>query len=154
MNDILFNISLTAILTGIIKALIPSDKYEKQIRIIISLFFIIVIAGFISRGFNLSFFTEIDSINTGYNDYTSVIYDMTAEETAKNLNNGIKSLLNEKGIYPKKIYIDTNISDNDCISIIEVKLIFRNTETIKKEEAISLVKSLIGYKTEVTVEEG
>lgn len=150
----LFNISITAILTGIIKALIPSDKYEKQIRIIISLFFIIVIAGFISRGFNLSFFTEIDSINTGYNDYTSVIYDMTAEETAKNLNNGIKSLLNEKGIYPKKIYIDTNISDNDCISIIEVKLIFRNMEDVDEEEAVRLVKSLVGYKTEVTVEEG
>lgn len=150
----LFNISITAILTGIIKALIPSDKYEKQIRIIISLFFIIVIAGFISRGFNLSFFTEIDSINTGYNDYTSVIYDMTAEETAKNLNNGIKSLLNEKGMYPKKIYIDTNISDNDCISIIEVKLIFRNMEDVDEEEAVRLVKSLVGYKTEVTVEEG
>ena len=150
----LFNISITALLTGIIKALIPSDKYEKQIRIIISLFFIIVIAGFISRGFNLSFFTEIDSINTGYNDYTSVIYDMTAEETAKNLNNGIKSLLNEKGIYPQKIYIDTNISDNDCISIIEVKLIFRNMEDVDEEEAVRLVKSLVGYKTEVTVEEG
>ena len=154
MNDMLFNISITAILTGIIKALIPSDKYEKQIRIIISLFFIIVIAGFISRGFNLSFFTEIDSINTGYNDYTSVIYDMTAEETAKNLNNGIKSLLNEKGMYPKKIYIDTNILDNDCISIIEVKLIFRNMEDVDEEEAVRLVKSLVGYKTEVTVEEG
>ena len=154
MNDMLFNISITAILTGIIKALIPSDKYEKQIRIIISLFFIIVIAGFISRGFNLSFFTEIDSINTGYNDYTSVIYDMTVEETAKNLNNGIKSLLNEKGMYPKKIYIDTNILDNDCISIIEVKLIFRNMEDVDEEEAVRLVKSLVGYKTEVTVEEG
>lgn len=154
MNDMLFNISVTAILTGIVKALIPSDKYEKNIRIVISLFFIIVTISLFSKGFDLSFITEIDSIKSGYNDYSSVIYDMTTEETAKNLNKGIRSLLNERGIYPEKIYIDTNISDNDCISIIEVKLIFRNTETIKKEEAISLVKSLVGYKTEVTVEEG
>lgn len=154
MNDMLFNISITAILTGIVKALIPSEKFEKQIRIIISLFFIIVTVVFFSKGFDLSFIAEIDSIESGYNDYTSVIYDMTAEETAKNLNKGIRSLLNEKGIYPEKIYIDTNISDNDCISIIEVRLIFRNTEDIKEEEAIRLVKSLVGYKTEVAVEEG
>lgn len=154
MNDILFNISITAILTGIIKALIPSEKYEKQVRIIISLFFIIVIAGFLSRGFDISFFSEIDSINTGYNDYTSVIYEMTAEEMANNLNDGIKSLLNEREMHPKKIYIDTNITDNDCISIIEVKLIFRNLEEVDEEEAVRLVKSLVGYKTEVTVEEG
>lgn len=154
MNDILFNISITAILTGIIKTLIPSEKYEKQVRIIISLFFIIVIAGFLSRGFDISFFSEIDSINTGYNDYTSVIYEMTAEEMANNLNDGIKSLLNEREMHPKKIYIDTNITDNDCISIIEVKLIFRNLEEVDEEEAVRLVKSLVGYKTEVTVEEG
>lgn len=154
MNDMLFNISVTAILTGIVKALIPSEKYEKNIRIVISLFFIIVTISLFSKGFDLSFITEIDSIKSGYNDYSSVIYDMTTEETAKNLNKGIRSLLNEREIYPEKIYIDTNISDNDCISIIEVKLIFRNTETIKKEEVISLVKSLVGYKTEVTVEEG
>ena len=154
MNDILFSISITAILTGIIKALIPSEKYEKNIRILISLFFIIVVGGLFSKGFDFSFITEIDSINSGYNDYTSVIYDMTAEETAKNLNKGIKNLLNEKEIYPEKIYIDTNISDNGSISIIEVRLIFGNTERIDKEEAVRLVKSLVGYKTEVNVEEG
>lgn len=154
MNDMLFNISVTAVLTGIIKALIPSDKYDKHIRIIISLFFIIVTVGFFSKGFDISFLTDTDSFKSGYNDYTSVIYDMTAEETAKNLNKGIRNLLNEKGFYPEKIYIDTNISDNDCISIIEVKLIFRNTDDVDKGEAVRLVKSLVGYKTEVTVEEG
>ncbi len=154
MNDMLFNISITAILTGIIKALMPSEKFEKQLRLIISLFFIIVTTGIFSKGFDLSFLNGDESFNCEYNDYTSVIYDMTAEETAKNLNKGIRSLLNEKGIYPEKIYIDTNISDNDCISIIEVRLIFRNTEEINEGEAIRLVKSLVGYKTEVTVEEG
>ena len=154
MNDMLFNISVTAVLTGIIKALIPSDKYDKHIRIIISLFFIIVTVGFFSKGFDISFLTDTDSFKSGYNDYTSVIYDMTAEETAKNLNKGIRNLLNEKDFYPEKIYIDTNISDNDCISIIEVKLIFRNTDDVDKGEAVRLVKSLVGYKTEVTVEEG
>lgn len=154
MNEILFNISITAILTGVIKALIPSEKYEKHIRIIISLFFIIIVAGLFSKDLDFSFLTEIDSINSSYNDYTAVVYDMTLEETEKNLSNGIKSLLNEKEIFPEKIYIDTNISDNGSISIIEVRLIFNNTENVDNEEAIRLVRSLVGYKTEVTVEEG
>lgn len=154
MNEILFNISITAILTGVIKALIPSEKYEKHIRIIISLFFIIIIADLFSKDLDFSFLTEIDSINSCYNDYTAVVYDMTLEETEKNLSNGIKSLLNEKEIFPEKIYIDTNISDNGSISIIEVRLIFNNTENVDNEEAIRLVRSLVGYKTEVTVEEG
>ncbi len=154
MNDMLFNISMTAILTGIIKALVPDGKYEKQMRLLISVFFLVACVIFFGKGFDLSFVDEIGNISTGYRDYSVQVDELTAQETAKILKGNIKEVLAKEGIYPEKIYIDTNISDNDSISIIEVKLIFRKIAEIDGGKAVKLTKSLVGYNTDVTLEEG
>ena len=154
MNDMLFNISMTAILTGIIKALVPDGKYEKQMRLLISVFFLVACVIFFGKGFDLSFVDEIGNISTGYRDYSVQVDELTVQETAKILKGNIKEVLAKEGIYPEKIYIDTNISDNDSISIIEVKLIFRKIAEIDGGKAVKLTKSLVGYNTDVTLEEG
>lgn len=154
MNDMLFNISMTAILTGIIKALIPNEKFEKQMRLLISVFFLVVCMIFFGKGFDLSFINEICSIETGYRDYSVQVNQLTAQETAKILKGNIKEALAEEGIYPEKIYIDTTISDNDSIFITEVKLIFRKIAEIDSGKAVKLTKSLVGYNTDVVIEEG
>lgn len=154
MNDMLFNISMTAILTGIIKALIPDGKFEKQMRLLISVFFLVVCMIFFGKGFDLSFINEISSIETGYRDYSVQVNQLTAQETARILRDNIKETLSKEGIYPEKIYIDTTISDNDSIFITEVKLIFRKIAEIDSGKAVKLTKSLIGYNTDVVIEEG
>lgn len=154
MNDMLFNISMTAILTGIIKALIPDEKFEKQMRLLISVFFLVVCMIFFGKGFDLSFINEICSIETGYRDYSVQVNQLTAQETSKILKGNIKETLAGEGIYPEKIYIDTTISDNDSIFITEVKLIFRKIAEIDSGKAVKLTKSLVGYNTDVVIEEG
>ncbi len=154
MNDMLFNISMTAILTGIIKALIPDEKFEKQMRLLISVFFLVVCMIFFGKGFDLSFINELGSIETGYRDYSVQVNQLTAQETAKIVKGNIKEALAGEGIYPEKIYIDTTISDNDSIFITEVKLIFRKIAEIDSGKAVKLTKSLVGYNTDVVIEEG
>lgn len=149
----LFRISAAAVLTAVVKALIPSERYEKQFKILLSCFFITAAVGAFREGFSLSDLSDALAAESGYHDYTVQVTRQTADEIAAKLRDGIREALEKENIFPEKIYIDVNISSETNISISEIRLVFKNAGEEEKQRAVRITKGLVGIQTVVTAEE-
>jgi len=153
MRSVLFQICAAAMITAVLKALLPSEKCSRQIKILISCYFIvIVITGFSSQPFLEDIFSDF-SIDTEYYDYSVSLERHTADETALLLRQRLGEKLNDGGIYPEKIYIDVNIADSSSISISEIRLVLKNLNEEIKAKAVRIIRSYVGTQAKITIEE-
>ena len=152
MNNILLNVCVAAIITAVFKMLMPDGRNNRQIRLLISCYFIVSIINIFNDN---SFFELNDYINidTEYVDYSLVLKKQTADETANTLRERINQELNEESIFPEKIYIDVNILESSSISISKIRLVFKDIGAIEAERAVELTRKCTGYEIEVKLEE-
>lgn len=153
MREALISICAAAIITAIYKALIPSDKFISQIKLLTACFFILSAVSAVS-GLNDAWdISDIIVPDGSYNDYSVQIGTAVSEETVNILRRNIYEKLAEENIFPEKIYIDINISDNSRISINEIKLVFdENDYNLYAERAVVLIRKLAGTTIKVTAE--
>ena len=152
MNNILLNISITAIITAVFKLLVPEEKNSNQIKLLISCFFIVTVINiFKDCSANIDF-SNIINTDFQYNDYSVVFEKQTADEAANVLRSKIKEQLMLENIIPEKIYIDINISDNSSISISEIKLVFNEISAATAERAVEITENCVDNKIKVTLE--
>lgn len=153
MKEILISICVTAVMTGVYKALVPSDKMSSQVKLLVSCFFMVSVINAVSGAVPFWDISDILDADTSYNDYSVQLEKLTAEETANELRKRISEKLAEENISPEKIYIDVNISDSGSISISEIKLVFiRKEYELHGQRAVVLVRSVTGTKVKVTAE--
>lgn len=152
MREILFQVSAAAVLTAVVKALIPSEQYEKQFKILLSCFFLSVAVGAFRERFSFSEISAAFDPSGGYYDYTVQLEQQTADEIAANLREGIRSALEAEQIFPEKIYIDVHISGESDISISEIRLVLKEAGE-EGQRAVRITQGLVGAQTAVTVEE-
>ncbi len=152
MNEILLNISITAIITAIFKLLIPDERNAKQIKLLLSCFFIVTVMNVLNSNVQINGITDIFAIDTSYNDYSIAFEKQTAEETAENLRKYIRNELVKENIEPEKIYIDINISENSSISFNEIRLVFDDISTDEAERAVSITEKCVGNEIKVSLE--
>lgn len=153
MNDSLLSICVAAIITSVFRMLVPDERAGKQIRLIISCFFIVTVVNLLGNFDGFDSVKEIFEIETNYNDYTVVYEKQTADETANALRKRIYSELEKEKIYPEKIYIDINISENDSISISKIRLVFTDKNSHSAERAVKITTECTGNEIEVVTEE-
>lgn len=153
MNEILLNICLTAIITAVFKTLIPDERSGKQIKLLLSCFFIIAVLNIVKGSTSIDIFGDFPKIDTKYNDYSIVFTKQTAEEAANALRNRIKIVLHKENITPEKIYIDINISDNSSISFNEIRLVFDDILSESAEKAVRITENCVGNEIKVSLEE-
>lgn len=140
-------------MTGVYKALVPSDKMSSQVKLLVSCFFMVSVINAVSGAVPFWDISDILDADTSYNDYSVQLEKLTAEETANELRKRISEKLAEENISPEKIYIDVNISDSGSISISEIKLVFiRKEYELHGQRAVVLVRSVTGTKVKVTAE--
>ncbi|MBP1560494.1 MAG: stage III sporulation protein AF [Oscillospiraceae bacterium] len=126
--DIFKGVALTSCFLGmaitIFDALYPSEKLEKQVKIIFSLIFLISITKPFFGG-DISF-PDIDSAVSASTDYYSSLNENTDDyfisSVENNISAALETALHEKNIYPEEIETSINISDGSSISINEVKI--------------------------------
>ena len=153
MNNILLNISITAIITAVFKLLVPEEKNSNQIKLLISCFFIVTVINiFKDCSANIDF-SNIINTDFQYNDYSVVFEKQTADEAANVLRSKIKEQLMLENIIPEKIYIDINISDNSSISISEIKISLGKEYAEKEGEVTDLLCERFGAKVNITFKE-
>ena len=153
MKELLISICVTAVMTGVYKALVPSDKMSSQVKLLVSCFFMVSVINAVSGVVPFWDISDILDADTSYNDYSVQLEKLTAEETANELRKRISEKLAEENISPEKIYIDVNISDSGSISISEIKLVFiRKEYELHGQRAVVLVRSVTGTKVKVTAE--
>lgn len=129
--------------------LCPEKKFEKQMRLIFSLFFLIGLAapflsggGFSFEGFNLSEKSDFSSVqNSLKEDYKTAI--------EKNISSALLEKLKANGINADKISTNVNISDDNSISIseIEVELSDKGLE----QKAFDVIKNEVGGDVRISI---
>ena len=154
MNNILLDISITAIITAVFKLLVPEEQCGKQIKLLISCFFIVMVMNVLRDNSFLIDFESIINSETNYNDYSVTFERQTADETANQLRKQIKAHLSSENIFPQKIYIDINILEGNSISISEIRLVFDDITDEKAERAVRMTEECVGDEIKVTLEEG
>lgn len=154
MNNILLDISVTAIITAVFKLLVPEEQCGKQIKLLISCFFIVMVMNVLRDNSFLIDFESIINSETNYNDYSVTFERQTADETANQLRKQIKAHLSSENIFPQKIYIDINILEGNSISISEIRLVFDDITDEKAERAVRMTEECVGDEIKVTLEEG
>ncbi len=153
MNDSLLSICVAAIITSVFRMLVPDERAGKQIRLIISCFFIVTAVNLLNNFDSFDSVKEILETETNYNDYNVVYEKQTADETANALRKRIYSELEKEKIYPEKIYIDINISESNSISISKIRLVFTDKNSHAAERAVEITEECTGNEIEVVTEE-
>lgn len=102
MREILFQVSAAAVLTAVVKALIPSERYDRQFRLLLSAFFISVAVGAFRGQFSSADLSGALDLSGGYHDYTVQLERQTAEEIAANLRGESGARLPRRIFFPKR----------------------------------------------------
>jgi hypothetical protein len=150
MKEVLLNICLVAVATGLFKLLAPKKGFRGQINFLISCFFIVSVIHFISSG--KYEFSELAKINeTVIVDFSGEALNEERTAIAAELNRRLTEKFKEKNIAVKKIAITVNISADKSISIEQITIYkpqtADDTQESKKEQDITIgdiVKTEIG----------
>lgn len=118
-------ISVAIMIADMIK---PSEKFDKQLKMIFSLVLIIgMLTPILSGKFDLSFADDI-GVNTDvdYEDEEDTLNSSLKKSVESNIEHSLKVSLAQNGILCEKISISVNISEDSSISINEVRIACNN----------------------------
>lgn len=127
-------ISATACFLGIIitifSRMYPSEKFEKQMKTIFSLIFLISILTPILNGrLQLPDISEtVVASNAYYHEISVNTDEYFISSVEKNISIRLEAELNSENIFPLEIQTSVNISDNNSISINEVNVLMKDVE--------------------------
>ncbi len=152
MNEVFFDICIAALVVAVFKLLVPNNKNSSQIKMIIACFFILSVIDTLKGNISITSIQDILKTDIKYNDYTDILAKDTADEIANSLRYRITESLKKEKINAEKIYIDVNISNNSSISINEIKLVFKDTESTEAKRAVMIVKECTGNEIKVSLE--
>ncbi|NMB29898.1 MAG: hypothetical protein GX988_00435 [Clostridiales bacterium] len=151
-KELITTLCLAGIGLAIYKMMIPSGTYEKQIRVLVSLVFILGIISPFARG-EISFpvsatgelveSVEYARIEEQANSYLKSHFTM-------NLETSLVKSLEEKGIEVDKILVNVDISKEYSISINEVRVLISNKADTGAVKAA--IKKEVGEDTEIQVD--
>ena len=145
IKSVLLGICLLAVATGILKMLIPDNKFKTQISFLVSsIFAISLLLGFD----DISFFTSFDFGNleqVEMVDFSDKLSEEARKEAAKAVRLKTEKLLSDNGFAYEKVYVNAHINGAFCISISEIEIVFSINEAEDKiQQALTLVSREVG----------
>lgn len=151
-KELITTLCLAGIGLAIYKMMVPSGTYEKQIRVLVSLVFILGVISPFAKG-------EISLHVSANGELVESVEYARIEEQANsylkshfttNLETSLVKVLEEKGLAVDKISVNVDISKEYSISINEVRVLTSNkadTEAIK-----AAIKKEVGDDTDIQVD--
>lgn len=141
LSKIVLTITVLTIVRALLLALSP-DRWRRDIKTVISVICVIILAGVLTH-------TDFSTLDSAFSDVEmpSPRFERDAliqSELEKKLSDYVTALLDEKGISTQKVEIKTTISPERSISITEAILTMNETEALRLEEAVSLIKEKVG----------
>lgn len=147
IQKIVFIACIMAVIISIFNILYPGKKFTRQVRMIFSAIFILSIAvPIINADFEFeSFDTYIQ--NDSYisvNENVQNAFKQTAEE---NISDALEEKILLHGMNVEKIETSINISEDNSISISEVRIISKNPSN----ELYNLIRNEVETDTEINI---
>lgn len=145
-------ISATACFLGIVitffSRMYPSEKFEKQMKTIFSLIFLISIFTPVLNG-NLQLPDISETVTASsiyYQEISANADEYFIKSVEKNISNRLEATLNTQNIFPVEIQTCVNISDSSSISINEVNVTVTDIEladTIRKSICANIGEDIV-----------
>ena len=128
------------IAAAVLDTLYPSERFEKQMKMLFSLVFLIIVAaGFAKGGISLDASIPTEAESAVYSQAEQDAYDLFIRIAENNINSHLESALRRNEIFFVNIQTSINISDNGGISINEVLIKTEDTELF--EAAANIIKA-------------
>ncbi len=140
--NFLNTVCAAAIVSALVRLLVPENKFTKQLSLLIAGIFLLVSINAV-MGAELS----LDTSTLPYEETDEYIsFSGNVNEELKNricaeMSERIKNLLKEKGIEAEEIHIIVNISGLYSISISRVELVFPKERHAEAEKALKILES-------------
>lgn len=132
---------------SLVDMICPEKKFEKQLKVIFSLLFVISVATPFLKGDIILDFPEIDIVSADVSIEKERYDDEIVKQIKENVEKGLRDELISKNLYTKEISVSVNISDNNSISISKVIFYTENSEM--EEEIYSEIRKILGEETEI-----
>ncbi|MDR0917780.1 MAG: hypothetical protein LBM93_00795 [Oscillospiraceae bacterium] len=130
----IFSACMMSLIICIADMLKPNENYDKQLKILFSLMFILSILIPISKAdFNFDF-KEVNSTDIQYNE------NLLESEIEVNIERNLSTKLKEQGLTVENLDITMNISDSGSISISKVDF-----STSDDKTAENIIKANLEY---------
>lgn len=151
-KELITTLCLAGIGLAIYKMMVPSGTYEKQIRVLVSLVFVLGVISPFAKG-------DISLPVSANSDLSENIEYLRIEEQANtylelhfttNLETALLKVLEEKDVAVNKISVNVDISKDYSISINEVRVLISNNDESAVVKAI--IQKEVGEDTDVLVE--
>lgn len=145
----LTSICIAAIATALFRLLVPENKFSKQLSLLIACVFLLTgITAASGAEFNLEDSVEIGE-NADYIRFSKQVDGELKQQVCRNMEEKVRALLAENGLFPEEVHIIVNISGLYGISISEVKVLFGGEEVL--ETAKSILQNALSGDIKVTV---
>ena len=130
--------------TGLLRMLIPSEKYKTRITFLIACIFSICLINAV-KGIIPSVSIDTQAINVPQVDFSEKLSEQARVTAARAVREKIEQLLCDNGFDYDKVYVIAHIDGAFCISISEVELVFDDgTDDSYIADAASLVQAAVG----------
>lgn len=137
-------ICILAVAIGMLRMLIPSEKYKIQITFIIACIFSIFIINAVTDIIPAVNF-ETEAVDIPQIDFSDKLSEQARATAAKAVREKVEQLLTDNNFKFRKVYIIAHIDGAFCISITEVELVFdAQTDDDYITDAVSLVQTAVG----------
>ena len=135
--------------TGLLRMLIPSEKYKTRITFLIACIFSICLINAV-KDIIPSFSIDTQAINVPQVDFSEKLSEQARVTAARAVREKIERLLCDNGFDYDKVYVIAHIDGSFCISITEVELVFdSDADEAYISDAVALVQAASG--DEITV---
>ena len=132
--------------TGLLRMLIPSEKYKTRITFLIACIFSLCLINAV-KGIIPSVSIDTQAINVPQVDFSEKLSEQARVTAAREK---IERLLCDNGFDYDKVYVIAHIDGAFCISITEVELVFNaDADEAYISDAVALVQAASG--DEITV---
>ena len=151
LQNIGVSLCVACVAISMLSVLIPQKRTRQIMSFVIGLFFIsTIITAFSSQAweFNGVAPEEIQSPKE-YNE--ADFQNAVAQQSADNVTEAVKTLLENEGIFAEDIQITLKISDEGRISVVRAVIYISETDLNRKEEVKSIVYRNISKEPEIYV---
>ena len=137
-----------AVVLGAISVLSPQSAFEKPMKVVLGLVFIVTIVAVFGNGFNFNFSFDMKSsdVSATLSNTAGQQIETTSEDI---ISKNISRLLKENGYSDFYINIKMDISDKDGISINKAEIYFDTESDVDELTVANLVKNSLGLNVSV-----
>lgn len=143
IKNIVLCLCLVGIAISVLDLIAPGEKLKKQLRLLFSgVFILVMLSPFVNGNINIDIPAWSDFENSAETEQLTELVDgILKSEIEGEIRASLAEALSLSGIVANEILVSVNIEDNSCISITNVQILL--SDESKLEEAKAVLTELI-----------